>query len=355
MTQFSSNLIQCKPPPYCLSTEPMDQILNESGHVHSGFEQLLHHISTDTLLNLYFRMQFTRAFDDKAINLQRQGRLGTFPSARGQEAIASAYGLAMTEMDILAPYYRDQAALLFRNMPPQHLLAYWGGDERGNTHADFSQDFPICVPIASQCPHAAGAAYALKLKAQHAAVVCSLGDGATSKGDFYESLNMASLHILPCLFVVNHNQWAISVPTEKQTASKSISDKALAAGMPARRVDGNDPIAMYLACSDALTHARNGNGPSLIEAITYRAAPHTTADQAQRYETEEQRATALDYDPILRLRTLLRAEGILNIDADQAQHATICTSIEKAAQAYLTTPPQSADSMFQHLYAGEMR
>ena len=186
--------------------------------------------SRDNLVQLYRIMVQTRVFDRAAINLQRTGAMGTYPSGEGQEAIGAGVGMAMHEDDVLVPYYRDIATQIQRGVLLEEILLYWGGDEWGSHFRHQAQDFPMSVPIATQACHAVGVAYAIKYRQQARAVVTTCGDGATSKGDFYESINLAGAMSLPVVFVINNNRWAISVPLEKQTASPTIAHKALAAG-----------------------------------------------------------------------------------------------------------------------------
>ena len=187
----------------------------------------------------------------------------------------------------------------------EEILLYWGGDERGNLSSGPAHDFPFCVPVGSQAPHAAGVAYAFKLRKEPRVAVCLLGDGATSKGDVYEAMNFAGVHKLPVVFVINNNQWAISVPLKMQTACATLAQKAIAAGFPGEQVDGNDVIAVRQAVEEAIAGARAGRGPRLIEAITYRLGDHTTADDASRYRPAEEVQARWKEEPIARLRTYL--------------------------------------------------
>ncbi|NND82916.1 MAG: pyruvate dehydrogenase (acetyl-transferring) E1 component subunit alpha, partial [Gammaproteobacteria bacterium] len=241
----------------------------------------------DQLVHLYRVMVLTRLFDLATINLQRTGSMGTYPSNEGQEAIGAGAGLAMQKSDVLVPYYRDVALQFLRGTRLEEILLYWGGDERGSCFKDQAEDFPISVPIASQCCHAVGVAYAMKYRQQKRAVLLTCGDGATSQGDFYESINVAGVMKLPVVFLVNNNQWAISVPLRKQTASQSIAHKAVAAGINGVRVNGNDPIAVYQVVNQALEQARAEHQPCIVEALSYRLGDHTTADDASRYRDQD--------------------------------------------------------------------
>jgi 2-oxoisovalerate dehydrogenase E1 component alpha subunit len=305
------------------------------------------------LVPLYRAMLLTRQFDQRAVALQRTGRLGTYPSSYGQEAAEVAIGAAMAREDVLLGTYRETGAMLVRGVEMHEILAYWGGDERGMAYSGPEaprEDFPISVPIATHAPHAVGVAYAFKLRNERRVAVCVLGDGGTSKGDFYEALNAAGVWQLPLLFVVVNNQWAISVPRETQSRAPTLAQKAIAAGIEGEQVDGNDAIAMYHVSSEALARCRSGGGPRLIEALTYRLSDHTTADDARRYrsELEVERARALD--PVPRLRKYLEREGVWG-DADEeelvAEHARL---IDAAVDRYLETPPPAPGAMFEHLF-----
>jgi 2-oxoisovalerate dehydrogenase E1 component alpha subunit len=209
-----------------------------------------------TLLALYRGMVLTRAFDLKAVSLQRTGRLGTYAVSLGQEAVSVGVASAMRAEDVLLPSYRDNGTLLWRGTKMEEILLFWGGDERGNLSSGPPHDFPYCIPVGSQAPQAAGVAYAFKLRKEPRVAVCLFGDGATSKGDVYEAMNFAGVHKLPVVFVANNNQWAISVPVKLQTASETLAQKAIAAGFTGEQVDGNDVIAMRAAAEEAIAQAR---------------------------------------------------------------------------------------------------
>ncbi|HEU4618455.1 MAG TPA: thiamine pyrophosphate-dependent dehydrogenase E1 component subunit alpha, partial [Gammaproteobacteria bacterium] len=266
---------------------------------------------------MYRACKLTRAFDARAVALQRTGRLGTFPSSLGQEATAVGLGAAMQPHDVLLPTYRETGAMLLRGVRMTDLLLYWGGDERGMAYARPAHDFPICVPIATHATQAVGVAYAMKHRRERRAVVCALGDGATSKGDFYEALNGAGVWRLGVVFVIVNNGWAISVPRSRQSSSETLAQKAIAAGIPGEQVDGNDVVAVRHAVGRALEKARDGGGPHVVEALTYRLADHTTADDARRYRDDEELMRERRRDPIERLRRLIVSRGVLR-PADEA-------------------------------------
>jgi pyruvate dehydrogenase E1 component alpha subunit len=300
---------------------------------------------------LYRAMVLTRTFDLKAVSLQRTGRLGTYAVSLGQEAVSVGAASAMRPEDVLLPSYRDNAMLLWRGVKMEEILLYWGGDERGNLSSGPVHDFPFCVPVGSQAPHAAGVAYALQFRNEPRVAVCVLGDGATSKGDVYEAMNFAGAHRLPLVFVVNNNQWAISVPLKLQTACATLAQKAVAAGFEGEQVDGNDVVAVRAATEEAITAARSGKGPRLIEALTYRLGDHTTADDAARYRPPEEVQARWKEEPIARLRTYLVGH-LAWTKVEEEQLVAECQSlVEAAVERYLATPPRAPDSMFDHLYA----
>ncbi|MGD8569199.1 MAG: thiamine pyrophosphate-dependent enzyme, partial [Gammaproteobacteria bacterium] len=227
---------------------------------------------------------------------------------------------------------------------------YWGGDERGMNYQGPVRDFPICVPIATHAPHAIGVAYAMKLRKEPRVAVFVCGDGATSKGDFYEAINAAGLWKLPVVFVINNNQWAISVRREIQTGSETIAQKAVAAGFDGEQVDGNDVIAVRDRLQAAIDKARSGEGPTLVEAITYRLCDHTTADDASRYRSEEEVNQHWQREPVARLKKYMMAQGMWDDEKDNALLQECAQSVEQAVETYLNTAAQTAVSMFDYMY-----
>lgn len=303
------------------------------------------------LVRLYRAMVLTRTFDAKAVALQRTGRLGTFASSLGQEAVAVGVGAAMRTDDVLLPSFREQGAQILRGVEMSELLLYWGGDERGSDFEGPREDFPICVPVGTHAPHAAGVALAFKLRGASRSAVCVFGDGATSRGDVYEAMNFAGVHALPVVFVANNNQWAISVPRQAQTAAETLAQKAIAAGFPGVQVDGNDVVAVRHAVETALARARDGDGPTLVEAVTYRLSDHTTADDASRYRDDADVSLHWAEEPVLRLRKhLANMHGWTKQD-EEALIADCTAQVDAAVEAYLATPPLPPEAMFDHLYA----
>ena len=303
------------------------------------------------LLPLYRAMVLTRQFDLKAIAMQRTGQIGTFASALGQEAIGVGVATAMQPDDVLVPSYRDHAAQFVRGVTMTESLLYWGGDERGSGFAAAPHDFGNCVPIGTQVGHGAGVAYAFQLRGQPRVAVTIVGDGGTSKGDFYEGMNMAGAWHVPLVIVVNNNQWAISMPRSKQTAAQTLAQKAIAAGIPGEQVDGNDVIAVRHRVGEAIERARAGGGPTLIEAVTYRLGDHTTADDASRYRDEATVKAAWAQEPIVRLRDYLAAQGAWDPGREEALIRECQQAVAAAVDAYLALPPPDTGAMFDCLYA----
>jgi pyruvate dehydrogenase E1 component alpha subunit len=287
----------------------------------------------------------------KAVSLQRTGRLGTYATSLGQEAVGVGIASAMRPEDVLLPSYRDNAALLLRGVKLEEILLFWGGDERGNHWSGPRHDFPFCIPVGSQAPHAAGVAFAFKYRKEARVAVCILGDGATSKGDVFEAMNFSGVWKLPVVFVVNNNQWAISVPLRRQTASQTLAQKAIAAGFSGEQVDGNDVIAVRAAVDTAMAMARAGEGPYLIEAVTYRLGDHTTADDASRYRSADEVQEHWKEEPLARLRAYLVKCFSWNKAQEEEVTSECNQRVDAAIERYLKTAPRAPETMFDHLYA----
>jgi pyruvate dehydrogenase E1 component alpha subunit len=296
-------------------------------------------------------MVLTRAFDAKAIALQRTGRLGTYASSLGQEAVPVGAAAAMLPSDVLAPSFREHGAQLWRGVTLHEMFLYWGGDERGNDFAGPREDFPACVPVGSHAPYAVGAALAFRLRGEKRAVVCIFGDGATSKGDVAEAINMAGVWKAPIVFLVSNNGWAISVPRDKQSAASTLAQKGIAAGIACEQVDGNDVIAVRHVMEQALQRARSSGGPTLIEAVTYRLSDHTTADDASRYRDDNEVSARWAEEPIARLRNHLVQRGAWSKAEEESLLQECHRQLDEAAAKYLATPPMAAAELFDHIYA----
>jgi pyruvate dehydrogenase E1 component alpha subunit len=307
----------------------------------------------DELIKMYRLMVATRVFDKKAIALQRTGRLGTYASCLGHEAAHVAVGSAMREEDCFAPMYREYGAQFCRGVKMSEVLLYWGGDERGNDFTGPKHDFAWCVPIATQCLHAAGAALAYQLRGEPRVAVSIVGDGGSSKGDFLESINVASAFNLPLVLVIVNNQWAISVPRSKQNSAKTLAQKGIAGGLPSIQVDGNDLIASRWAMENAIARAREGKGATVVELITYRLSDHTTADDATRYRDKEEVESALKLEPVGRLRSYLEDQGAWDEEKELQLLADAARQVEDAVAEYQSVSKLSIESMFDYMY-GDM-
>jgi 2-oxoisovalerate dehydrogenase E1 component alpha subunit len=303
------------------------------------------------LLAMYRVMVLARLFDIKAVNLQRTGKLGTYPACIGHEAVHVGVGAALRPEDVVFPVYREIGTKFWRGVEMKDVLLYWGGDERGTQYVNTPQDFPFCVPIASQMPHAAGAALAFKLRGQPRCALGYIGDGGTSQGAFYEAINFAGARALPLITIIVNNQWAISAPLSTQTAAATLAQKAIAAGIPGIQIDGNDLLAVRQAVGAAAERARSGGGPTVIEAMTYRLGDHTTSDDASRYRPAGEVDAARKLEPLLRTRVFLESRTLWNEDAERQLRAECSAAIDEAVRQYLATPRQSTDAMFDHLFA----
>ena len=306
------------------------------------------------LLPLFKQMLFVRTFDNKAIALQRTGKLGTYAACLGHEATHVGIGASMRPEDVFAPSYREYGAQFMRGVRPREVLMYWGGDERGNLLTGGpAHDYPWCVPISTQMLMASGAALSFKLRKQDRVAVACCGDGGSSKTDFYAAVNSAGAYSLPVVLCVVNNGWAISVPRKAQTGAQTLAQKGLAGGLHCLQVDGNDLVAVLEAMRRATERARSGEGGSVIEFMTYRLHDHTTADDARRYRGEEEVKAAWEKEPFLRLRAFLTAAGLWDEAQEKAWIEECGKRVDEEINAYLETPVQPVEAMFDYLY-GDM-
>jgi pyruvate dehydrogenase E1 component alpha subunit len=302
------------------------------------------------LLPLFKQMLFVRTFDSKAIALQRTGKLGTYAACLGHEATHVGIGASMQPQDVFAPSYREYGAQFMRGVLPREVLMYWGGDERGNDFQGPKNDYPWCVPISTQCLMAAGAALSFKLRKQDRIAVSCCGDGGSSKTDFYAALNSAGAYTLPLVLCVINNGWAISVPRKSQTGAQTLAQKGIAGGLNCLQVDGNDLIAVLEAMRRATLRARNGEGGSVIEFLTYRLHDHTTADDARRYRGEDEVKAAWTREPMLRLRAYLTDAKLWDEAQEKAWLEECGRLVDIEINAYLETKVQPVEAMFDYLY-----
>lgn len=311
-------------------------------------------LTNPELLQGYRALRRARHFDERALVLQRQGRLGVYPPFRGQEAAQVGVALCLeASSDWILPSYRESAAALTFGMPLSKLILSWRADPAGwGAPADVNL-VQFYIPIATQIPQAAGVAYAQKLQGKDAVAAVFIGDGGTSEGDFHEGLNFASVFDAPLLVVVQNNGWAISVPTSKQMKVQRIAQKAQGYGIPGVLVDGNDLVAVWQVAREATLKARRGEGPSLIEAITYRVAPHTSSDDPSRYRNEDLTQEWERKDPILRMKNCLLHLGLWNDDQEQALGEELelefLAAVEEADQTPEPKPWEIVEQVYEQM------
>ena len=313
-------------------------------------------LDADRSIYLYRLMLTARRLDERCINMQRQGRIGTYGPCRGQEAAHCAATLVMEPEDWVVHAFREPGSFFHRGWPLETVLKFWGGYEEGCQPPEGVRDLPIAVPIGSKIPHAMGIAWAMALRGDPHAVLCYFGDGATSEGDFHEAMNFAGVYNLPLVFLCQNNHWAISIPLEQQTRSETLAQKAVAYGFDGIQLDGNDALAVYVGVTEAVKKAKSGGGPTLIEAVTYRMSVHTTADDPTKYRTDAEVSKWEKLDPIVRFQKYLLKRGVLNeglvAEIEQDVLAQVASAVERFeasrdvdpldcfAYLYKTLPPE---------------
>lgn len=323
------------------------QILDEKGdHDDSLMPQLL----DSEIKRIYELLILSRTFDHHALSLQREGRIGTYASILGQEASQIGSAFAIEKSDWIFPSFREMGVYITMGYPIHMLFQYWSGDERGMKCPDDLNIFPLCVPVGTQVPHAIGATMAAKYKKDNIAVVCYFGDGGTSKGDFHEGFNMAGVFKLPVVFICQNNQWAISVPRHRQTASKTLAQKAFSYGFEGIQVDGNDVFAVYKATKEALNKAKNGEGPTFIECVTYRMSDHTTADDASRYRSKEEVEAWKAKDPILRLKLFMEKRGLWTEGYQKEVEDRAKATVDEAIKKEESIKAPEIEDIFKYTY-----
>jgi pyruvate dehydrogenase E1 component alpha subunit len=334
-------------------------ILDADGNVDTTLEPKL---DPQDLRRAFAAMLRARRYDERMLKLQRQGRIGTYGPALGQEAASLGPAFVITKNDWLIPSFREPAAMLHRGWPMHKLMLWWGGNEFGSVVPDGVNDLPICVPVSSQCLYGAGVAWGCKLKNDGSVAVAFTGDGGTSEGDFHEAMNVAGAFKLPLIMIIQNNQWAISLPRAKQSASDTIAQKAIAYGFNGIQADGNDILAMIAATQEAVDRARKGDGPTLIEAVTYRLGVHTTADDPKKYRTDEEVECWRAKDPLIRFWTYLLAKKVMDEKARELLEEEINNEITAAVErteafepdvlepfhhSFATMPPHLEEQMMQ--------
>lgn len=324
------------------------QYLDETG---KADEKAISDITEEQMFKMYRLMNLTRLWNDKALSLQRQGRLGTMGSVRGQEASNIGMAMPLQSGDWFVPAFREYGALFTLGIPMKDQLMYWGGDERGNRVPDNLRIANICITVGAHLTHAVGIAIAAKIKGEKSMVMSSSGDGSSSQGDFHESLNMAAVFKAPVVFIIQNNHWAISMPFEKQTATETIAEKAAAYAIDGFRVDGNDVFAVYKTVKKYTDRAREEHKPALIELVTYRLGDHTTSDDATRYRKPEIVAEWEKRDPISRLRAFLMNNHGWTEEKENKLIEELSADVEKAVQEYEAVEQADPTSMFKYIYS----
>ena len=291
------------------------RIIDNDGEVLN--KELMPDLTDETIIQAYKSMLYARVADNMAVSYQRQGRMYTYPPILGQEAIQIAAGVIIRNEDWLAPAFRELAIMMAKGVTLKEIFLYYMGNEQGSNFSKANHVLPICVPIGSQLLHATGIGYSIKYQKKDEVVFTYVGDGGTSEGDFSEALNFAGVWKVPVIFTIQNNQYAISVPVKRQTNSVNLAVKAIAFGVPGIKVDGNDFFAMYVAYKEAFNHARAGNGPTLIEALTYRKGAHTTSDDPSKYRTKDEELEWDKTDPLVRLKRYMDKAGIWKENEEQ--------------------------------------
>ena len=324
-------------------------ILDEKGKLDKNLEP---NIPEELLLKLHKAVLLGRRFDERLLSLQRQGRIGTFPPVKGQEAAHLGAVALLRPSDWMAPSFRETPAELWRGRSMESVILYNNGFSEGSAIEAERNDLPISIPVASQVLHAVGLAWAIKYRKKDDVVMTFFGDGGTSEGDFHEGLNFAGVFQLPVIFICQNNHWAISIPLSKQTRSKTIAQKALAYGIHGIQVDGNDILAVYAAAEEAVHRARSGEGATLIECVTYRVAMHTTADDPKRYRTDKEVEKWIKKDPLVRFQKYLLSKELLT----EEKIEVIEKEVEKEIQDAVDRSEEKMKSlgnpmdMFEHAY-----
>jgi pyruvate dehydrogenase E1 component alpha subunit len=326
----------------------MFQILKPDGTLQPGMKPP---VSDEETVSLFKKMVFIRLADQRALMLQRQGRFGTYAPCWGQEACQVGSASMLRKEDWIFPAFRELAATLTMGVPLKTFFLYWMGNEMGSRAPEGINVMPVAIPVGTQPLHAVGVAWAAKLKGEKIVTLTYFGDGATSKGDFHEAMNLAGVFKTPTIFFCQNNQFAISVPRKMQTASATIAQKAIAYGFDGIQVDGNDLFAVMAATKEAVEKARSGGGPTFIEGVTFRFGPHTTADDPTKYRTEEEIEPWKPRDPFVRLRLYLKGKGLWNEEAEERATEEGQKQIDEAVKEAEAAPIPAPEDIFQYVFS----
>lgn len=325
------------------------QILSPEGRLLD--ESLRPDLTDETVLSLYRQMVIIRVADQRALALQRQGRFGTYAPVIGQEAAQVGSGYALSKDDWVFPSFRETGALYMKGVSFKDIFLYWMGNEAGQKVPPDVPVFPVSVPVGTHPLHAVGAAWAAKLRGEKVCAIAYFGDGATSEGDFHEAMNFAGVFQTPTIFFCQNNHYAISVPRKRQCAAKTLAQKAIGYGFDGVQVDGNDLFAVYAATREAREKAISGRGPTMIEAVTYRFGPHTTADDPTKYREDAEVQEWRKLDPMLRVQRYLQGKGLWNEDVENKSNAEGEAMVAQAIQEAESVPPPDPEEMFKNIFA----
>ena len=327
----------------------MFQIMDNDGKIIN--KKWMPKIDDEKLVSIYKDMLFARLADLQIVSYQRQGRIFTYPPNYGQEAIAAAAGALIKENDWMVPAFREMGTMLAKGVTLKELFLYFMGYEDGSAFKNAKNTLPISVPISSQLLHAAGLGYAVKYNKEDKVVFGFVGDGGTSEGDFHEAVNFAGVWKVPVIFIIQNNQYGISTPTRMQTASESLAIKSVAYGVKGIQVDGNDFFAMYKALEESVIACRNGEGPVLIEAVTYRKGAHTTSDDPTKYRTKEEEEAWEATDPLKRLKAYLNSKKLWKEDDEEKIIPQYKEEIDRQFIEAENYGPYPVEDIFKYLYA----
>jgi pyruvate dehydrogenase E1 component alpha subunit len=326
----------------------MFQILKPDGSLNAGEKPP---ISDQETLDLYKKMVFIRLADQKALMLQRQGRFGTYAPIHGQEACQVGSVYVLQKRDWVFPAFREIGATIMFGIPLKNYFLYWMGNEMGSRAPEGMNFLPVSIPVGTHPLHAVGAAWAAKIKGEKVITISYFGDGATSKGDFHEAMNFAGVFRTPTIFFCQNNQYAISVPRSLQTASKTIAQKAIAYGFDGIQIDGNDLFAVISVTREAAEKARSGGGPTLIEGVTFRFGPHTTADDPTKYRTEKEIEPWKPLDPLVRLRLYLREKELWSEEVEKRLTEEAQKEIDQSVIDAEAVPVPEVEDIFKYVFA----
>jgi pyruvate dehydrogenase E1 component alpha subunit len=327
----------------------MFQVMDNQGKVIN--KKWMPKIDDQKLVAIYKDMLFARLADLQIVSYQRQGRIFTYPPNYGQEAIAAAAGALIKENDWMVPAFREMGTMLAKGVTLKELFLYFMGYEDGSAFKNAKNTLPISVPISSQLVHAAGLGYAVKYNKEDKVVFGFVGDGGTSEGDFHEAVNFAGVWKVPVIFIIQNNQYGISTPTRMQTASESLAIKSVAYGVKGIQVDGNDFFAMYKALEESVIACRNGEGPVLIEAVTYRKGAHTTSDDPTKYRSKEEEEAWEATDPIKRLKAYLKSKKLWKEEDEEKIIPQYKEEIDRQFTEAENYGPYPVEDIFKYLYA----